>query len=205
MLKRIPTNLIALFIVTIAFVSIVNLYSKDDKQKLTSAKNIERPDFFMKDIQTRSMDKDGKIRYILTAEKVEHQPKEQKSFITKPEINTYKQDKNSWKVLADNGEVPDGNNIVLLKKDVIVNQTISNTKHPISAKSDQLIYDIDREKMFTEGDAIITTPSSVIQGEKMIADIKTDTLEIFTNVNARHEPKSSNQPKKKQPQSSKDD
>ncbi len=191
MLKKISPNLIALLIVTIAFGGIVHFYSKDEKQKLVAAKNIDRPDFFMNNIQSRSMDKSGKLRYILTAEKVEHQPKEQNSFITKPEIHTYKQNINTWKILADNGEVPDGNSKAILKENVIANQNTSNVKHPISVKSNQLIYDIDEEKMITKGKVIITTPSSIIQGKKMIADIKTDTLEIFTNVNARHEPQSS--------------
>lgn len=194
MLKKIPTNLIVLFIVTIAFVSIIHFYSKDDKQQKSSVKNIERPDFYMNDIQTRSMDKSGKIRYTLTAEKVEHRPKDQRSFITKPDILTYKKNKKSWKALANMGEVPDNTNTILLKEDVIVNQNNSNTKHPISAKSDQLTYDIDQEKMITEGKVVITTPSSVIQGEKMIANIKTDTMEIFTNVNARHEPQNGHKP-----------
>ncbi len=196
MLKKISPNLIALFIVTIAFGVTIHFYSKDEKQKLKVTENIKRPDFFMRNIQSKFMDENGKIRYILNAEKVEHQPKEQKSFITKPEIHTYKQNKNTWHILADNGEVPDGNSNVILKENVIVNQNINNAKRPISAKSNQLIYDIDKEKMITKGKVIITTPSSIIQGEKMIANIKTDTLEIFTNVNARHEPQSSNQLKK---------
>ncbi len=184
--KRPHINLIALLFVTIAFAIIVQYYGSREQSKPAASKQIDRPDFFLNQANTRIMDEQGKIRYQLDAEKISHAPKLDESHLAKPQITTYGSKKDSWVMTADKGVMPDHKELATFSGNVITtkykNPSPDDKKIELVANSDQMTYNANRQTVTSQGNVTVKTKSHLISGNKMVADIPADTMEITTNV-----------------------
>ncbi len=188
MVKKPQTNLIVLLVVTIAFAAIVQFYSKKPSKSRETKTQKERPDFYLKDVSTKAMDKNGKIAYTLKADKIAHHPKANQSLVTKPIIHTSGNNQETWNISAENGIIPDHKEQAELTGNVVIIKQKDSIKE-LTAKSDQTTYHIKDKKVVSEGNSSVITDSALVKGDKIVADIPKDTVEVIANVKAHYEPK----------------
>ncbi len=189
-------NLIVLLFVTIAFAVIIQYQTGKEQLKPAPQKNQDRPDFFLKNATTKVMDETGKIRYKLEADNIYHTQKQNESKLSNPKITAFNQDNNTWVITAKNGTLPDHKEHLTLDDNVVtqrfkkpIETRQEPTKSDLTANTKQLTYYTKNQNIVSEGNVIITTDSTVINGGRMAANIPANTMEITTNVKASIKPK----------------
>jgi lipopolysaccharide export system protein LptC len=154
--------------------------------------NRHDPDYIMQNFVTTQTDANGKLRYLLAANKMMHFPDDDSTELEQPKFTQYATDKPYTKIKGNRANVSsDGEEIEVLE-DVMVVRQASAEKGEMQVFTDKLTIFPNQDLAKTDRPVVIKqAPKTVIHATGMIYDKNKKTIQLFKRVNAHYEkPKS---------------
>jgi len=145
---------------------------------------------------SKSFDKEGRLSYTFTANKLEHfRPEiEQEesgtnnayTLIEQPNIHMYREDA-PWVIQAQKGKIVRSKDTITLEEDVNI-QSKNPDKSTLTLKTDELtIY--PQEKLAETASAVtIQSDSGIIRANGMKADLEKKKIRLISKVRGEHDP-----------------
>ncbi len=143
--------------------------------------------YYLRDVVLEQSDSDGKLLYLIRASKIEQLPKRDRIQLSMVRIS-YPGDEpdQGWDLSADKGEISaDGTNIIL-RENVRAIERGENAMRLI--RTDELVFDPATSIARTDAEVIVELDGYQLSATGMVADSKTNKLELQSTINARFEP-----------------
>ena len=178
---------IALVVLAIASAFLLNWLGGDKTLRFT--RKDHRPDYYMENFNTLTMDQDGKPKNRLTAEYMAHYPDDDTTELIKPILELYRIDKPPMLIEAEKGWVTSNNEVILLTGEVILIQNDINNELELRVDTSDVRILMDQDYAETDKHALITGKRTVVNTTGMRAYFKQNRIELLNNVTGKIEPK----------------
>lgn len=186
-----PWLLVALLVVCFFAFS---LRHQDEPQQLNIDNSTPFPQVFMRNVQTREFDTEGKLRYELSTPHIGHfqvdadAPSEQDyTLIQAPLITFYDaKDQEPWKLTALQGRSEGNGQLLRLLNNVLIEQ-LSSTQGLLQITTSEL--NVRAREQFAETDKAVKIRSAKgqIDAVGMSADLAESRVQLHSQVNAVYE------------------
>ena len=128
-------------------------------------------------------DSNGKIKWVLTGEKLEKFPNSERSEVLMPKMQIKSSDTESWSITAKYALDPDSLfNSIYLTDDVVFKKYDNMKTNQIHITTTKAVIFPDTEIVETTQFATIITPDSTTTGDGIIADMKKGYVKILSNA-----------------------
>lgn len=145
-------------------------------------------DYFMENMLRQSMDRDGRLKTLLRAERAEHFPIDDSTELTQPRMEIYNDSDRPWHVVAERGIVSGDGNVVILYGPVDAWRKRDDGSLEIELSTTGMRV-LPREKYAeTDTDVTIRTPGSETRATGMRANFGVNRIELLKDVDSRVEP-----------------
>ncbi len=143
-------------------------------------------DFYVINAKSVEYQIDGKLRYEMTSDKVEHLKDSDKSLVTKPDLLLYRGTEQPWHVKSERGEVSPGGTEVELIDNVRIARTDEKNRPTIITSSRMTVFP-DKEFAQTQQAVRIEAANGVTTANGMKAYLKDSRVLLLSNVRGQHE------------------
>ena len=149
------------------------------------------PDYYMDNFTRTQMDRFGKPKNRLSAERMVHYPNDDSSELVHPVLQIYNSDGPPWNISADSAWVGQNNQVVLLHGDTFIWRNDAQGKLAVQIVTSNVRVLLDSRYADTDDYVAITdVPSvSLMTGVGMRADLGQDRLELLSHVRGWYENK----------------
>lgn len=174
-------NISLLLLALMFIIIIINLQSK-------SRYNIfeQKPFEYMYNINLYKYNINGILTTNITANYWQFFPKQQESIITNPSMMLYKDNNDSYKVVANKATV-NKDNLIKLSNNVNVQQYKYNQENGFNLLTSYLELHPDTDIAYTPENIVITKPGLTITATGMQANLKHNQLDLHKNVSTKYE------------------
>ncbi len=150
--------------------------------------NRHDPDYIMEHFVTKQTGVDGKLRYILAADKMTHFPDDDSTVLAAPKFTQYAEDKPYTKIEGDHANVSsDGEEIEVIDNVVVTRQAFAG-KGEMQVLTDRLTILPNKDIAKTERPVVITqAPKTIIHATGMVYDKSKKTVRLLNKVKAHYE------------------
>lgn len=199
MLRR---KLLAFILLLLASSSAWFLSTRDKTGAKSTTTSLHGRDYFMEDVVSVVMNKDGNPKYRLSTTQLSHYPTTQHAKIKHPLITLYNKGKATWTIHANEGllfqdpvdqhpldkpssqKEPGKKNDIQLTGDVIVQQVVQQDNPQLALKvtTQSLSIDPDKQLVRTNQAVYVSSNLSSIEGIGMYLDIENQQLSLKSNV-----------------------
>ena len=144
-------------------------------------------DYFMEDMLRQSMDRDGRLKTLLRADRAEHFPIDDSTELTQPRMEIYNESDRPWHVVAERGIVSGDGNVVILYGPVDAWRKRDDGELEIELSTTGMRI-LPKEK-YAETDTAVTirTPASETRATGMRANFGFNRIELLKDVDSRVE------------------
>lgn len=143
--------------------------------------------YYVEDAVLDQRDGDGKQLYRLSAERIEDQPRDQTVMLSKVTLRYPGAEAGSgWDLSADRGEISNDGNQIVLRENVRAQELGGNGMRLI--KTSVLNLDVPASVVSTSAEVIVEVQGKRLSAVGMTADLKANTVELQSAVNAHFEP-----------------
>lgn len=176
---------VSLLLLTLIFLMIIiNLPSK------ISHDSIElKPFEYMRNINLYKYNINGILQTKIIADYWQFFPKQQASIITNPNIMLYKDNNDSYNMIASKATI-NKEKIIKLFNNVSIQQYKYDKKEGFNLRTTYLELNPDTNIAYTPENIIITKPGLTITATGMQANLKYNDLDLHKNVSTKYEPTS---------------
>ncbi|MFC0117753.1 LPS export ABC transporter periplasmic protein LptC [Pseudoalteromonas xiamenensis] len=144
--------------------------AQDDKQDV-----LAQPDYIAMDLRQSMYNNEGQLTHTVNAIKVEMFQELGFSHFQSPTFTLYNQQQN-WQLTANEATLYE-NNTLILEGDVVATN-MDNTSMISHINAAHIRVDITNKKMLSEQPVVVSGPNLTITGQGLLADLKTDTIEL---------------------------
>lgn len=145
----------------------------------TEADIIAKPDYTAIELKQTTYDENGKISHKVTAARMELYQELGFTFFDKPIFTLYN-DKQTWRINANEATLYEGRQLILEGNVVASNLTDNAMIDKINA--DNIQVDIKLLTMQSEQPVIVTGPNLKITGKGLEADLKTEVIKLINHT-----------------------
>lgn len=143
-------------------------------------------DFYVLNAHSVQFQEDGKLRYEMTADKLEHLKASDVTLVQKPDLQLYRGTELPWHVQSERGEVaPQGSEVELIDK-VRIARTDAKGR-PIVITSSRMTVFPDKEYAQTQQAVRIEAANGVTTAQGMKAYMNDGRINLLSNVRGQHE------------------
>lgn len=141
------------------------------------------PDFTAGTFTVRQLDKDGKLKYALTASSMVHYPDDESTDVTAPRL-TYLESPPPMTLTSRRAHISKDGKVIELYEDVRGQRVAGPKSPPMSFTSSRLTVFPDDEIARTDAPVVLTHGNSVVTGVGMEADNLNLTFKLHNRVKA---------------------
>lgn len=143
-------------------------------------------DWYVENAHSVQYQIDGKLRYEMTAAKLEHHKATDITFMTMPDMQLYRGTPLPWHVTSDTGKVLPGGNQVELDKSVRIARTDEKDR-PTVITSEHMTVFPQKQYAQTDQDVRIDAANGVTTARGMKAYLNDGKVFLLSNVRGQHE------------------
>ena len=141
-----------------------NLRPKEQKARLAIPDDI---DYFLTNINYRSLDADGELDFQMFSPRLEHYPHNDVSSIEIPSMQIYGES-DPWQVDANTGELLHGENMMWLRQNVVMQK---QGERPMQVYTESIRFEPDRDLVTAESDILMLSQQARIEAEHAVFDL----------------------------------
>lgn len=149
------------------------LRSRIETRELVVPDNI---DYFLANLNFRSIDDRGEIEYQFQSPRLEHYPRNDVSWIETPSLQI-RGDPDGWQIDALEGELQHADNLLRLRRQVVMQREGAD---PLRISTESIRFEPDRELVSSEASVVIESPRGRIEAEQASFDLASGVYR-FTN------------------------
>ncbi len=180
-------NTLALIALAIITALVLNWLSDDESLRFTRKEH--KPDYYMENFHTLTMDQNGLAKNKLRAEYMAHYPDDDTTELIRPILELYRVEKPPVIISAEKGWVTSNNEVILLTGAVNLRQEGVNGELELQVNTSDVRILMDQDYAETDKYSVITGKRTVINSVGMRAYFKQNRIELLNDVNGKIEPK----------------
>jgi lipopolysaccharide export system protein LptC len=158
-----------------------------EKREKRAGRGAHEPDSFMEGLTRTTMDKNGRLKERLLADRMEHFPNDSAKLV-RPHLELYNPKGIPWRVTADRGWVKANGKEALLKGQVRIWREDPAGRPEIEVFTSVLRVFREGEYADTKAPTTIKSPTSVSHGIGMRYYLKEERLILLSKVKTHYEP-----------------
>lgn len=133
------------------------------------------------------LDETGRPGLTLSGVSMEHDPREERSSIQRPEATVTGPEGVRWEGSARTGWVDDAGRQVLLEGDVVLARQESETVAPMRLQTETLTLYPERDQARTPARVTLVQPGAQLQGSGLLVDLERGYYELRARVRGRYD------------------
>ena len=145
------------------------------------------PDYYLVEMVRRTMNREGGLQNVLTAEEVFHYPDDDTLELAHPHMEIYNGDENPWQIVAERGIVKSNNEVIFLHGKVEIWRIDAKGEREYEILTSELRVFPKVQYAETDNSATIKTPSTVTKTRGFRANFEHNRLELLEQVRTRYE------------------
>lgn len=159
----------------------------DEEQTSSLAQTRHEPDYYFVEMTRRTMNREGELQNVLTAENVYHFPDDDTTELAHPHMEIYNGDPNPWQVVAERGLIKSDNEIVFLQGRVEIWRVNSEGQRQFEILTSE--FRVFPKVQYGESDNATTIrgSSNVTKTRGFRANFEHNRLELLERVRSRYE------------------
>jgi lipopolysaccharide export system protein LptC len=143
------------------------------------------PNWFMKNVQTRSYTVDGKLKNVLSSPKVQHVEKGNIIELSKPTMVSHTNKGNVWRISAEHGKAAEGSHSkVYLWGNVQIKELPGKGSNQTHLITSYLIYNPKTSTAHTNKKVTIMQPNSIMHSTGFTANLKTGVIHFLSRTSS---------------------
>jgi lipopolysaccharide export system protein LptC len=159
----------------------------DEDDDGVSPPSVHEPDYYIEDMVRNTLDETGALKNVLYADLVTHYPDDDSTELSRPRMEIYNGNSEPWYVVAENGWVGSGSEVVLLHGEVEIWRQDEAGRREFEVITSELRVLPKEQYAETDDPATITSETTVTKTIGMRANFAHDRLELLQQVRSRHE------------------
>lgn len=179
----------ALAVIAFSIFSFWLLQNLEKTETVTKKVARHEPDYFIDDMTRTTTGEDGSIQNILRATRVEHFPDDDSTELASPHLEIYNGNPEPWHVIAEQGWVSSGNDVVLLRGEVEIWRLGPDGRRSYEVITSELRVLPREQYAETDNPTIIVGAQTVTHAIGMRANFAHSRLELVERVRSRYEGK----------------
>ncbi len=145
------------------------------------------PDYYLVEMIRRTMNREGGLQNVLTAEQVFHYPDDDTTELAHPHMEIYNGGENPWQVVAEHGLVKAGSEVIFLQGRVEIWRVDKQGQRDFEILTSELRVFPRVQYAETDNAATIKGTSTVTKTHGFRANFEHNRLELLERVRTRHE------------------
>lgn len=142
-------------------------------------------DLYVENMDMQLINKTGRLQYQVLAERMDHFPYDDHSELLRPVLHVFKDDRTTWQIESEKGEVAAGFETVRLLGQVEIRRLEGPEVRPLSIVTSDLLVTPDKKTASTENSIVIQSGRYRFESVGMHADLANDRLELKSRVRGR--------------------
>jgi lipopolysaccharide export system protein LptC len=171
-------NLVALVLLVIFSI----LWNSQQKSISIGLNQHDVPDYFAIQSLTRRYDSKGHLKHRIQAARLQHWPTFKVIEFEQPHMRMHLAAGDEWQAWAEQGSITDTGNLVVLEKNVNINNALEST-HPLSLSGESLRIFPDRDYAESSKEVTIVGKHSLSTGTGLELWFSSQRLLLLDNVN----------------------
>jgi lipopolysaccharide export system protein LptC len=161
-----------------------NLEEEEEAQHVSGP---HEPDYYLLQMVRRTMNREGGLQSVLSAEEVFHYPDDDTTELAHPHMEIYNGGENPWQVVADRGTVKSDNEVIFLHGPVEIWRVDADGRREYEILTSELRVFPKVQYAETDNAATIKSPTTVTKTRGFRANFEHNRLELLEQVRTRHE------------------
>jgi len=160
-------------------------FDDDDAARQLAAAN--QPDYYLEEMTRRTMNREGGLQSVLTAETVTHFPLDDTTELAHPHMEIYNGGESPWQVVAERGLVKSDNEVILLQGRVEIWRVNARGVREYEILTSELRVFPKVQYAETDKVATIKGPATVTRTRGFRANFEHNRLELLERVRTRYD------------------
>jgi lipopolysaccharide export system protein LptC len=161
--------------------------SIEDDQAHALARVQHEPDYYLVEMVRETMNREGGLQSVLTAEQVFHYPDDDSTELAHPHMEIYNGSDSPWQVVAERGLVKADNEVITLQGRVEIWRVDAKGQRQYEIITSELRIFPKVQYAETDNAAIIKGPATVTKTHGFRANFEHNRLELLEQVRTRYE------------------
>ena len=140
------------------------------------------PDLFVEDMDLKLVNADGKLRYHVTADRLDHFPNDDHAELTRPVMQIFTENRPTWEIQSERGRISSGYETVWLLGAVEIRRQAGNTTRPLTIVTRDLMVKPDAQTAETVNMTRIRSDRFEVESIGLHADFMNNRLELKSRV-----------------------
>lgn len=162
--------------------------TENQKMSVVDTKTVNEPDFYVEGFKAKSFKPSGKLDHIIQAQKAVHFPEGDYTNMDKPVVHFMRDDQSPIEITSTKGTLLNLEDKVIMKQNVSISPISGPQSFLVSTESLDIL--IDKEIAETDEYVHMQNPQSVMTSTGMKLYLKTQLMELQSNVRGQYDPKS---------------
>jgi len=184
MTQTLATAIGSALLVLLTFWLLKRLDDDDAARQLAAA---NQPDYYLEEMTRRTMNREGGLQSVLTAETVTHFPLDDTTELAHPHIEIYNGGESPWQVVAERGLVKSDNEVILLQGRVEIWRVNARGVREYEILTSELRVFPKVQYAETDKVATIKGPATVTRTRGFRANFEHNRLELLERVRTRYD------------------
>ena len=161
------------------------LHEKQDSFRDRYGISQQGPDLFIRNMDLKVTGDDGKTRYRVMAEHMDHYPHADHSELERPVLEVFSQERMTWRINSERGKVADSGDTIWLLGEVDIRRIVEPGTRPLNISTRDVLVKPETETAETDQAAVITSNQSVVESVGLHADFINNRVELRSRVRGR--------------------
>ncbi len=178
------TILLALTVIS----TLASIWLTDEDTESDPVRKAHKPDYYMENFSTLTMNQDGSPKNKVSAEFMAHYQDDDTTELLQPNLELFHADKPPTYVTAEKGWITSNNEVILLSGAVHLNQDDKNGRLQLQVDTSDVKILLDEDYIETEKHAVITNQRTRIETIGLRAYMNENRIELLSHVRGKIEP-----------------
>lgn len=184
MTRTLATAIASVLLGVLTFWLLERLDDDDAARQLAAA---NQPDYYLEEMTRRTMNREGGLQSVLTAETVTHFPLDDTTELAHPHMEIYNGGESPWQVVAERGLVKSDNEVILLQGRVEIWRVNARGVREYEILTSELRVFPKVQYAETDRVATIKSPATVTRTRGFRANFEHNRLELLERVRTRYD------------------
>jgi len=153
----------------------------DRKPELITREKTRFANYYLEDFKLTAHDKQGKIKYILQANRLDNYDQESVAEIQGVRTTLFNKNSN-WIVSANQAKIFQGKNKIEFNSDVIFTRPAQASQTKLTLKTEQITFHTDKDLLETSSHVTITSEGTRLEANGLRYDNQKGTFELTSDV-----------------------
>lgn len=146
------------------------------------------PDYIVDNFTATTLDKNGKIHFVMSAKKMWHYPDDDTTHLESPQLQSFNAPRLPTRMSAKNGEVTSKGEAVFLRDEVILVRPAYEKSSELTFSTSALHIIPSKDTAETDQAVTMLDARTKVNAVGMILDNKARTIKFLSNVKVEYEP-----------------